>query len=108
MTDRPTPWGLSQNPTQIAPGIILHSAASHGGIELSPERMRELPVQLQKPHAGYCPFNWFEEDCEIALVILAWPDLFSPAQQTAAERTAQAYYPTQLFAYRQAQDRAKG
>lgn len=93
MRNHNTPWGLSQSATTIAPGIILYTTAGHGGIHLSPERMRELPAHLHKHNAAYCPMNWFEEDREIALVIAGFPQYFSPEQISAAQKTIEQYYP---------------
>lgn len=71
-----TPWGQSDFVDVIAPGITFYGTSSHGGFLLSPERLAEMPACLRKRSTGYCPANWFEEDCEAALVILAFPQFF--------------------------------
>lgn len=92
----PTPWGLSDaGPRELAPGIEIYSTPSHGGIHLSPERMRELPARLHKRSAKYCPMDWFEEDCEISLVIAGFPQYFTLEQVDQAERMIASYYPEQ-------------
>lgn len=81
-----TPWGMSDSTKQIADGIIWCETPSHGGIWLSPARMAEMPT-----HYKVCSFtndNWFEEDCSMAAVVLAFPQFFT----TDNVRQAQAMY----------------
>lgn len=82
-----TPWGPSQGSDKIAPGITFYSTASHGGIKLSEGRQQQMPeaLRLEKP--------WYEEDCEVARVVLAFPDHFSDKQLEAAQSTLKDYYP---------------
>ena len=70
-----TPWGVAQTVTVIADGIESVSTSSHGGIRLSAERQAQMPerfVGLNKYGRG-C---WYEEDCEWALVAVAFPEHF--------------------------------
>lgn len=90
-----TPWGPSQSARALAPGIMLYTTAGHGGIHLSRARMAELPARLHKRNAAYCPLDWFEEDCEAALVIAGFPQYFTADVVAVAERTIALYYPTQ-------------
>lgn len=57
-----TPWGISDYTTKIAPGIISYSTPSHGGIHLSPTRLKEMPEVLRLES------GWYEEDCDWCLV----------------------------------------
>lgn len=91
-----TPWGPSQSQTEYAPGIVFYSTAEHGGFHLSPARLKALPRRLHKRNRAYCPLDWFEEDCEAALVIAGFPAVFSAAQVQAAERTIAQYYPEKI------------
>lgn len=76
-----TPWGPSQNWEKIAPGIFSHSTASHGGFHLSAERLAAMPEHLKVPGwGGNAARGWFEEDCDAALVMLAFPEHFPHAQ----------------------------
>lgn len=77
-----TPWGPSQTSEEIAPGIVRHNTASHGGYYLSPERVAEMPMALRsfKPFAGS---NWYEEDCDWAVVALAFPQFFPLVKREA-------------------------
>jgi hypothetical protein len=36
-----------------------------------------MPAQYRKVNAAYCPLDWFEEDCEVSLVILSFPQFFT-------------------------------
>jgi len=70
-----TPWGASQTADQIAPGITRYTTASHGGIKLSNKRRASMPAILRdiEPFAGP---GWYEEDCDWAIVVLAFPEYF--------------------------------
>lgn len=80
-----TPWGSSQLREELAPGIIRHSTASHGGIELSPDRQLVLQQCLPdfKPYAAP---GWLEEDCDAAVAPLIWPDEFDSQEVYNAVR----------------------
>lgn len=92
-----TPWGPAQHIREIAPGIVSYSTASHGGIHLSPERIAEMPKPLQKfvPFGGEQrgPGRWFEEDCDWAVVALAFPQFFTDDDHAAALATIRSYKP---------------
>lgn len=81
-----TPWGRADYVKEIAPGLVLVGTPSHGGFWLAPERLAAMPAELAAivpfversvgrvagPHAG----RWYEEDCDAALVVLAFPECF--------------------------------
>ena len=71
-----TPWGYADHQETIAKGIISYSTPSHGGFFLSDDRLSQMPAALRaiKTWAGK---NWFEEDCDWAIVCLAFPEYFS-------------------------------
>lgn len=86
-----TPWGYSQSHDVIAPGIISHSTASHGGYQLSEERWRDLQAIYKGFWASpYSPRKWLEEDCDCLAAVFTWPDEFGGRAcwhaQTAAPR----------------------
>jgi hypothetical protein len=91
-----TPWGPAQTSTEIAPGIVAYTTASHGGYYVSPERVSTMPKSLRdfKPFAGP---NWYEEDCDWAVVALAFPKFFPPDAIPAALKTLERSQPG-LFA----------
>jgi len=70
-----TPWGTSQLTEKIAPGIMSYVTASHGGYHLSPSRMASLPDAF-KTAKPFLSDGWFEEDCDWAIVFLAFPTEF--------------------------------
>lgn len=70
-----TPWGPAQVVTELAPGIVRIDTASHGGILLDEVRMAALPSAIAAI-TTWCGGNAFEEDCDAALVTLAFPDEF--------------------------------
>ncbi|HYH64393.1 MAG TPA: hypothetical protein VD866_06815 [Urbifossiella sp.] len=90
-----TPWGVAQHVTEIAPGIVSYSTASHGGIHLSDERVAEMPAALQDfvpfggPQPG--PGRWYEEDCDWSVVCLAFPQFFTESDAQAAHATLKGY-----------------
>ena len=77
-----SPWGQIDHMTRLADGIYLVETASHGGIWLSPERREQMaersPELLRAVELNsYAPKPmWWEEDCEAALVLIAfWDEL---------------------------------
>jgi hypothetical protein len=66
-----TPWGPAQVATKIAPGIMFYSTAGHGGYHISDRRRLTMPPALH----DFEPMlpGWYEEDCEWAVVYLAFP-----------------------------------
>lgn len=94
MTVTTSPWGPVQHQELLAPGIVRVMTAGHGGLVLSPERLQAMPNRYKLNEYG--TGRYFEEDCEWALVVLAFPDEFSQEQQDAARATAAQYYPSLL------------
>ena len=86
-----TPWGPAQGSRNIAEGITFHTTSSHGGIELSPTRLA-MPAELRNspPWAGE---GWYEEDCDWAIVALAFPQHFSPREVRCAVLTVRGFCP---------------
>ena len=76
-----TPWGPSQHVETIANGIQFVSTASHGGMLLSPARFARMPAKHRKTFAGG---RWFEEDCDAAKVVVAFPKHFTADQVKSA------------------------
>jgi hypothetical protein len=87
-----TPWGHPDTVKEIAPGIIRYDTPSHGGYYVSPERVLTMPKPLRdfKPFAGQ---NWYEEDCDWAIVALAFPQFFPDEYQEEALATIKGYKP---------------
>lgn len=64
-----SPWGAVQYGRVLADGIISVSTSGHGGVRISSERLKQMPATLRLGRR-----RWFEEDCEAALVGLAFAD----------------------------------
>ena len=71
-----TPWGDSQTVDSVIDGITAHSTASHGGWHLSDDRIAAL-VEMDFPRVW--TKDWYEEDCEVSCIVLAFPGEFAPA-----------------------------
>jgi hypothetical protein len=78
-----TPWGTAQQTDIIAEGITWVSTASHGGFIISAERRAAMPQSLRE-FATFAGGNAYEEDCDAAIVIAAFPDCFTAAQVARA------------------------
>lgn len=78
-----TPWGIADSAERIADGITFYTTPSHGGVGLSAARQRDMPDALRVEG------GWYEEDCDYALVVVAFPDEFpAGASDRAAESVA--------------------
>jgi hypothetical protein len=82
-----TPWGISQEASRYADGILFHSTAGHGGFHLIPERNAQIHPALRSAD-GY-----YEEDCDWAAVAQAFPELFTDFEKASAERTIRDWMP---------------
>lgn len=71
-----TPWGISQSRREIGKGMEFVSTASHGGIWLSDDRLTCLPLPLSTAPTFSQKPNWFEEDIDSILPVLAFPAEF--------------------------------
>lgn len=81
-----TPWGVPDLITERAPGITVYSTPRHGGIYLSRARRQEMPQALREVET-FAGGNWYEEDCDSALVILSFPGTFGPYAVWEAAKT---------------------
>lgn len=86
-----TPWGQADQVKHIIAtghdGIVWVSTPSHGGFHLSdayraamPEALRVIPT--------FAGGNWYEEDCDAVIVILAFPAHFTAKQVNDADSFA--------------------
>lgn len=87
-----SPWGAVQNQKQIAPGIVSVSTAGHGGIFVSQERRLQMPIDLAAFGTWTEP-GWYEEDCDWAVVCLAFPQFFKEQDYYFAVQTCLSYHP---------------
>lgn len=77
-----SPWGQVQNVKTYADGIDFISTAGHGGFKLSPARQREIKALFE--FDTFAGGAWYEEDCDAALVVIAFPEFFKPDQVSQA------------------------
>jgi hypothetical protein len=83
-----TPWGKSDHKHVYAPGIVFYGTPGHGGIKVSKHVLAVMPPQYVNRS------GWYEEDCEVTKVILAFPHLFPEgAQRDAAASFARWFNP---------------
>lgn len=87
-----TPWGTADN---IAPvgdqGIRFVSTPSHGGIFVPDELLAKMPEALKGSNSYSGCGNWFEEDVEWAIPVLAFPEQFPARDCQAAVETIGHY-----------------
>lgn len=67
-----TPWGPAQNVIDYSDGIAVVSCAGHGGLKLSPERNKAIPVALRQSS------GWYEEDCDFQIAGMYFPEETRP------------------------------
>ena len=79
-----SPWGQVQHSKEYPQGIAFVETASHGGFYVPAETVAKMPEALRAfvpfAHNTSDPLNecarWYEEDCDWAIVVLAFPELF--------------------------------
>ncbi len=87
-----TPWGQTQYAEEIAPGIVMHHTARHGGIWISEDRRASMPEPYRSIET-FAGGNWYEENCDWAIVALSFPEHFSlPGEQEIAAKTFAHYH----------------
>lgn len=83
-----TPWGDATYSRTIAPGITWYDTPGHGGYLLSPARRAAMPEPV-RDFQTFAGGDWYEEDCDAALVVLSFPDVYPvPARELAREFVA--------------------
>lgn len=82
-----TPWGTSQQSTRYGDGITFCSTAEHGGFHVTQSLNDAMPPALRQES------QWYEEDCESAKVILAFPDRFSAQAIAEARNSLRNWFP---------------
>lgn len=99
-----TPWGKSQNSTQIARGLTFHSTAGHGGFLVSKGYAeKHLTPSALKRAVVWGSYYAFEEDCAAAIVEFELPYtrvLYTNFQEVTDEKvfkTLSRWYPDYLI-----------
>ena len=89
-----TPWGESQVIDKFAEGIEFVSTAGHGGMKLSADRNSKVPYSWrQNSFNGDGLRGWYEEDCDVALVIMTFPEFFKAEIVEEAKKMMVKYHP---------------
>lgn len=85
-----TPWGVPQNIKAIGPGIWQIETGSHGGFYVNHGMNAQVPEAWRNASFnGQGVAGWYEEDCDWAMVALAFPQHFTAEQLLHAVRTFQ-------------------
>lgn len=79
-----TPWGVPDRITWLVPGVAFVSTPGHGGFWLDSGRRKIMRDKFN----GLAPNKaYYEEDCEAALVLLAFFDELGDARHSLQEVT---------------------
>lgn len=82
-----TPWGAAQSTHVKAKGITFYSTTGHGGYKLSDERHKRVRQRFGD-YSTFAGGPWYEEDQDVTLVVLTFPDEYEPDELRAAIRSA--------------------
>lgn len=91
-----TPWGMADSTILYSEGITEYGTPSHGGFRLNEKRHDDMPPALKAFNSwagGSSGFWWYEEDCDWAIVALAFPQHFTAEEQGHAHRTVRNWHP---------------
>jgi hypothetical protein len=72
-----TPWGPPQHIDEIAEDIWFFSTSSHGGVHLDRTQQAHVKRLFPKFQTFGDMGPWYEEDCDICAVTVAFADRFS-------------------------------
>jgi len=78
-----TPWGPAQTVETLAPGVVLVSTASHGGVWVTPDLDETIPARVRKIAREYAPEGWYEEDDDIVIPLVWLPGIHVDTVSTA-------------------------
>lgn len=102
LSRKETPWGESQQATDIAPGITFHSTASHGGFYLYAETNKKIPHRFKSSTVNAQGMRgWYEEDCDAAIVIYFFKEYFSEAHYLSAIESLQEFHSAPFKSFQQ-------
>lgn len=87
-----TPWGQADHVKPSGDnGILFVSTPSHGGLFVPDELLGRMPRALKGSNSYSRGKNWFEEDVEWAIPVIAFPEEFPAKECKAAVETIEAY-----------------
>lgn len=87
-----TPWGTADYAETIAPGIVFYGTSSHGGMWLSAARVKEMPDYFAMATWTKSAM-WYEEDLDVNMVVVVFPEFFKPEQVDLARRVLAKWKP---------------
>ena len=99
-----SPWGKIDYVQQMGDGIYIVGTPGHGGVWLSRERLKEMPATLKTRTQFYDGGPWFEEDCEVARVMVAFPEAFPDMSPGQGEEHLKSVHPDIYKAWMGAQE----
>jgi len=95
-----TPWGKTNHVYDHGDGVIFTETARHGGFRIERKHYLEACARENVPvfpkaggQAGN--FVWFEEDCDWAFAVIAFPHVFDEETRKGADATLRNWYPEQ-------------
>ena len=95
-----SPWGSVQTIEEIAEGIVSVTTAGHGGMWLSADRLARIPAELQHLNR-FGVGAWFEEDCEVMIPVVAFPEVFPQADMDQISLGMNQFYGAAWTAYQE-------
>jgi hypothetical protein len=90
-----TPWGAAQTSKSYGEGITFYSTAGHGGFYVTPKLNALIPEYFRLGAWSNGAKGWYEEDCDWAIVVVVFPERFTPEDVAAAKDLLAHYLPDQ-------------
>lgn len=94
LTEKRTPWGMSDSEHDYGNGIKFYGTPSHGGIYVPSNLVNKIdPAGRAYAKKWSGSENWYEEDIGWLWVVVAFPQLFKPEEVAGAKKTIAKYGP---------------
>lgn len=82
-----TPWGVADHIDHLGDGIMVVTTPGHGGAFVPNNMLSKVDPRGRADAKKWSGSeNWYEEDCCIAWVAIAFPEKFSPEMVEACKR----------------------
>ncbi len=82
-----SPWGKVDQIKEITKGIIQVSTPGHGGYKVYAKLNNQIPDYMRNAD------GWYEEDTEVAIVQIVFPQFFHPEFLNGAKLCVANWYP---------------
>lgn len=87
-----TPWGRAQHIEELVPGQVWSvSTAGHGGLYVTGDALQRIPQSFRLATFTRSP-QWYEEDCDWAIVARFIPEAFPDVARAKAESYLSQYH----------------